>query len=112
MGDRKFKSGLSHWSEPTAISAISQAMSCLYVGSKKTPTDSKSDGGNKSVGTAKASKPSMGIDGSLDVNLMCRYCKDTGHDLDNCKWLQQKLAHEHAAMQSTVTQEMLNTNHH
>ena len=45
-------------------------------------------------------KPSMVVDGSLDTNLMCQYCKDTGHELENCKQLQNKLTHKHAAMQS------------
>ena len=65
-------------------------MFCLYVGSKKAPSDSQSNGGSKFVGTPRPSKPPMGIDWSLDVNLMCWYCKDTGHELGNCKQLQKK----------------------
>ena len=57
-------------------------------------------------------KPLAGIDGSLDNNLTCQYCKDTGHELDNCKWLQNKLAHECTAMWSIATEESLNTKHH
>ena len=38
--------------------------------------------------------------------------QDTRHKLDNCKQLQNKLAHEHAATQSIVTEESLNTMHH
>ena len=57
-------------------------------------------------------KPSAGVDGSLDNNLTCQYCKDTGHELENCRWLKNKLAHERAAMQSIVTEETLNLNHH
>ena len=72
------------------VTAISQAMSCLYVGNKKTPP-SNANSGNKFMGTPRPPKPSAGVDGSLDNNLMCRYCKDTGHELDNCKWLQNKL---------------------
>ena len=33
---------------------------------------------------------SAGKDGSIDPEQMCQYCKDTGHELDNCKCLQYK----------------------
>ena len=49
----------------------------------------------------------MGVDGSLDINLTCWYSKDTGHELENCKQLQNKLANECAATQSIVTEESL-----
>ena len=93
------------------VTAISQAMSCLYVGDKKT-TPSNTSGGNKFMGTPRPPKPSAGVDWSLDNNLTCQYCKDTGHELENCKWLQNKLAHKHAAMQSVKTEELLNTKCH
>ena len=93
------------------VTAISQAMSCLYVGNKKTPP-SNTNSGNKFMGTPRPPKPSAGVDGLLDNNLMCWYCKDTRHKLDNCKWLQNKLAHECTAMQSVATEESLNTKHH
>ena len=86
------------------VSAISQAMSCLYVGNKKTLSNNPSNGSKKLVGTHRPSKLSVGIDGSLDVNLMCWYSKDTGHGFDNCKWLQQKLVF--------MTEESLNTNNY
>ena len=86
------------------VSAISQTMSCLYVGTKKTPTDSTSNGGKKFMGTSRPPKPLIGIDGSLDTNLTCQYCKDTRHEMDNCKWLQNKLAHKCVSMQSIVTE--------
>ena len=91
------------------VNAILQAMSCLYVGDKK-PLPSNS--GKKFVGTPRPPKPSVGVDGSLDNNLTCWYCKDTGHKLDNCKWLQKKLACECAAMQSIATEEWLNPKCH
>ena len=49
------------------VNAISQAMSCLYVGDKKTLTGNSSNGGKKFVGTPRPPKPSMGIDGSLEM---------------------------------------------
>ena len=72
------------------VTAISQAMSCLYVGDKKA-LPSTSNSGKKVLGTPSPPKPSVGVDGSLDNNLTCQYCKDTGHKLENCKWLQNKL---------------------
>ena len=93
------------------VTAISQAMSCLYVGDKKTQP-SKIESGSKFIGTPRPPKPSAGVDGSLDNNLTCRYYKDTGHELENCRQLKNKLARECAAMQSIVTEESLNLNRH
>ena len=93
------------------VTAISQAMSCLYVGNKKTPP-SNNNGGNKFMGTPRPPKPSAGVDGSLNNNLTCWYYKDTRHELENCKQLQNKLAHKYTAMQSIVTEESLNIKCH
>ena len=87
-------------------------MSCLYVGDKKTLASNTSNSGKKFMGTPRPPKPAMGVDGSLDINLMCWYCKGTGHEVENCKWPQNKLSHECAAMQNIVTEELLNTKHH
>ena len=88
------------------VTAILQAMSCLYVGDKKTQP-SKIESGSKFMGIPRPPKPSAGVDGSLDNNLTCQYCKDTGHELENCRQLKNKLAHKHAAMQSIVTEEFI-----
>ena len=93
------------------VNAMSQAMSCLYVGNKKTPP-STTNSGKKFMGTPRPPKPSAGVDGSLENNLMCWYCRDTRHKLENCKWLQNKLAHKCAATWSIATEESLNTKHH
>ena len=85
------------------VNAMLQAMSCLYVGNKKTLTDNPSNGGKTLVGTPRPSKSPMGIERSLDVNLTYQYCKDTGNELDNCKWPLQTLAHKCTAMQSIAT---------
>ena len=53
-------------------------MSCLLMGNKKVPSDIENNGVNKYAGTTGPSKLLIGIDGSLDVNLTCQYCKDTG----------------------------------
>ena len=68
------------------VSAILQAIFCLYVGYTKT-TDNKDMGGKKFVGTSRPHKPDMGIHWSLDINQTYWYCKDTRHELDNCKQL-------------------------
>ena len=93
------------------VTAISQTMSCLYVGDKKTQP-SKTDSGNKFMGIPRPPKPSAGVDGSQDNNLTCQYCKDTRHQLENCRQLKSKLACKHAAMQSIATEGSLNPNHH
>ena len=93
------------------VTAISQALSCLYVGNKETQP-SKTNSGNKFIGIPRPPKPSAGVDGSLDNNLTYQYCKDTGHEVENCRQLKNKLAHECAVMQSIVTGEALNPNHH
>ena len=93
------------------VMAISQAMSCLYVGNKKNQP-SKTNSGNTFKGIPRPPKPSAGVDGSLDNNLTCQYCKDTGHELDNCRQLKNKLASKCIATQSVVTGESLNPNHH
>ena len=51
------------------VNAISQAMSCLYVGTKKAPMENTSNGGKKYIGTPRPPKPLMGVDGSLNTNL-------------------------------------------
>ena len=93
------------------VTAISQAMSCLYVGNKKNPP-SKINSGNKFMGIPRPPKPSAQVNGSLDNNLTCWYCKDTGHELENCRQLQNKLAHKCTVTQSIATEESLNTKHH
>ena len=88
------------------VNAISQAMSCLYVGDKKAPSNTRNSG-KKFTGTPRPPKALMGVDGSLDINLTYWYCKDTRQELENCKQLQNKLACKCAAMQSIVTEKLL-----
>ena len=44
------------------------------------------------LGRPHPSQLALGIDGSLDPSLICRYCKDTGHLKENCVKLTQHLA--------------------
>ena len=63
-----FKAAQGTWMSPQQlVTAILQAMSCLYVGNKKTPP-SNTNSGNKFMGTPRPPKPLTGVDGSLDNN--------------------------------------------
>ena len=44
------------------------------------------------LGKHRPSQLSAGIDGTTDLEKSCRYCKDTGHELENCLRLQAKEA--------------------
>ena len=46
------------------------------------------------LGRLRPSKLAPGIDGSLNPELSCRYCKDTGHLKENCVKLNRRLAYE------------------
>ena len=50
--------------------------------------------GRPYLGKARPSKLALGIDGSLDPELSCWYCKDTGHLKENCIKLNRRLAYE------------------
>ena len=91
------------------VKAITQAMSCMYVGTKKVASDQETKG-KPFLGTSRPSELSKGLDGSLDPNLSCRYCKDTGHEKENCGRLQKKLARDRLVAQEQRT--LGNDNHH
>ena len=46
------------------------------------------------MGKPRPLKLTLGIDGSLDPELSCRYCKDTTHLKENCVKLNRRLAFE------------------
>ena len=50
--------------------------------------------GRPYLGKPRPSKLALGIDGSLNPELSCRYCKDTGHLKENCVKLNRRLALE------------------
>ena len=50
--------------------------------------------GRPYLGKPSPSKLALGIDGSLDPELSCWYCKDTGHLKENCIKLNRRLAIE------------------
>ena len=52
--------------------------------------------------TARPPELSKGLDGFLDPNLSCQYCKDTGHEKENFRWLQRRLTHDCLPTQGIV----------
>ena len=60
------------------VKTISQAMSCIYVGTKKSASEQET-GGKPFLGTNRPPELSKGLDGSLGLTLSCQYCQDTSH---------------------------------
>ena len=72
-------------------------MFCMYVDTKKLKSENKSTGGKLILEITRPSELAKGVDMSLGASLTCWYCKDSGHELRNCKQLQYKLAPDHLA---------------
>ena len=76
------------------IEAMTQAMTCMYNTPKdpsKKVSGTKHLGGKPYLGKAKQPAVTNGLDGATDPNITCQYCNDSGHELDNCVKLQQKI---------------------
>ena len=102
---RQIESCSSPWDKPIPACEIYHTGYVLYVcGCKETSKYTK-DWGKPFLGTTRLPELSKSLDGSLDPNLSCRYCKDTSHEKKNCRQLQRKLAHDHLATQGIVAQE-------
>ena len=75
------------------IEVITQAMACMYT-SQKGPSEKlsgmKPTESNPYLEKIKPQEITKGIDGTINPCLMCCYCKDTGHELDNGRKLQKK----------------------
>ena len=61
---------------------------------KKSSQNESGYTGKPYLGKPRPSKLAPGIDGSLDPELSCWYCKDTGHLKENCVKLNRRLAYE------------------
>ena len=61
---------------------------------KKSSQNESGYTGKPYLGRPRPLKLAPGIDGSLDPELSCRYCKDTGHLKENCVKLNRRLAFE------------------
>ena len=86
----------------------------MYSTSKdpsKKISDTKPLGGKHYLGKAKQPQITKGLDGTTDPNLTCRYCKDSGHELNKCKKLQQKIQQEQLAAESVIVEKALNKKH-
>ena len=79
------------------IKTMTQAMACMYK-TQKGPSQklagSKPTWGSPYLGKSKPSEITKELDGLTNPSLMCHYCKDTGHGLDNCRKLQQNIQRE------------------
>ena len=78
------------------VETITKAVaSNLNIGiDKKAAQNESGYTGKPYLGKPRPSKLALGIDGSLDPELSCRYCKDTGHLKENCVKLNRRLALE------------------
>ena len=96
------------------IEAMTQAMACMYNTTKdpsKKMSGTKHLGGKPYLGKTKEPQITKGLDGTTDPNLTCQYCKDSGHELVNCKKLQQKIQREQLAAESVIAEMALNKKH-
>ena len=96
------------------IEAMTQDMTYMYNTSKdpsKKISGTKPLVGKPYLGKAKQPQIKKGIDGTTDPNLTCQYCKDTGHEPDSCKKLQQKIQWEQLAAESVIAKKALNKKH-
>ena len=96
------------------IEAMTQAMACMYYISKdpsRKISGTKPLEGKPYLGKTKQPQITKGLDGTTDPNLTCQYCKDSGHELDNCKKLQQKIQWEQLVAESIIVEKVLNKKH-
>ena len=66
----------------------------INVGNKPQQSEASGYTGRPCLGKPRPSKLAPGIDGSLDPELSCWNCKDTGHLKENCIKLNRRLAFE------------------
>ena len=66
----------------------------INVGNKPQQSETSGYTSRPYLGKPRPSKLAPGIDGSLDPELSCQYCKDTGHLKENCVKLNRRLAFE------------------
>ena len=66
----------------------------INVGNKPQQGEASGYTGRPYLGKPRPSKLALGVNGSLDPELSCQYCKDTGHLKENCIKLNRRLAFE------------------
>ena len=72
----------------TVVTNALQAAQAGSCGCGNNNSDSRQ--GKPFLGRPQEPQLSAGKDGTIDPEKTCHYCKDTGHDLDNCLHLQCK----------------------
>ena len=80
------------------VETITKAMACnlnINMDKKSSQNEQPSDYTSRPyLGKPRPLKLALGIDGSLNPELSCQYCKDTGHLKENCIKLNRRLALE------------------
>ena len=79
------------------VETITKAVaSNLNINVDKRPQQTEASGytGRPYLGKPRPSKLALGINGSLNPELSCWYCKDTSHLKENCIKLNRRLAYE------------------
>ena len=93
---------------------MTQAVACIY-NAQKDPinklTGTKPTGGKSYLGKSKPPEFTKGLDDTIDPNHMYHYCKDSGHDLDSCRQLQQKRQRKQLAAERFIAEKALNKKH-
>ena len=96
------------------IEAMTQVMVCMYntqKGVSQKSASMKPTWVKPYLGKSKPSEIAKGLDSMTNPSLMCHYCIDTGHKLDNCRKLQQKIQREQLAAESIIPENVLNEKH-
>ena len=65
-------------------------------------------GGKLYLGKSRPLEIIKGLDGTTNPSHMCHYCKDTGHELDNCGKLQHKIRWEQLVTESIKGEQVFN----
>ena len=96
------------------IEALTQVMACMYNtqrGPSQKSAGTKPIEGKPYLGKTIASEVAKGLEATTNPSHMCHYCKDTGHEIDNCSKLQHKIRREQLAVESIIVQKVLNKKH-
>ena len=94
----------SLFSPEKMVEAMTKAISPMIMQSHWTSSrGTQYQGPSSYIGRPRQPQLAHGANGTLQPSVTCFYCKDTRHVKDNCVWLNNKIAHELAQEQATVT---------
>ena len=76
------------------VEAMTKAVNAMTMQScSKTSKGTQYQGASNYIGRAvTAPAGTCGVNGMLEPNTTCFYCKDTGHTKNNCVWLNNEIA--------------------